>query len=188
MVWGGGGGGREVVFGGGGGIGSGGGGIGSGSGGGGIGSGGGGIGSGSGGGGIGSGGGGIGSGGGGTGSGSGGGGTGSDGGFTTTFGGSFGVSKGGGPIAHHITPTNTAKTAKPPTSQRIPVRFLAGVGVAVAVVDTGGSVLSNPASVEFCVSGLEVRNCAPQRGQDFLVHVPRLEPHEVQYIFCFAGF
>ena len=72
-------------------------------------------------------------------------------------------------------------------SQSRPVRFLAGVD-AGEVVDAGGSVISNPPNVVLCVSVPDVRNGAPQRGQDFLVHVPRLEPHEVQYMFCFTGF
>ena len=85
-------------------------------------------------------------------------------------------------------------TTTRPTSQSKPERFLAGVdtgGVVDTVVDTdeGGSVmvLSGPTGLEVCVPEPDERSGAPQRGQDFLFHAPKLEPHEVQYMFCFTG-
>ena len=79
-----------------------------------------------------------------------------------------------------------------PTSQSNPERFLAGVdtgGVVDTVADEGGSVmvLSGPAELGVCVPEPDERSGAPQRGQDFLFHAPKLEPHEVQYMFCFTG-
>jgi len=97
-------------------------------------------------------------------------------------GGGAGGSKGAGPIAHHIAATSTAKTPRPPSSQRIPLRFWVGADAGeVEDAGEGGVVLPDPGV--FCVSESDERNGEPQRGQDLLFHVPRLEPQEVQYMF-----
>jgi hypothetical protein len=71
-----------------------------------------------------------------------------------------------------------------PTTQRGLLRCLADV-------DAGGGVgvgaFACPGGLVFCASE-DDRSGEPQRGQDLFVQVPRLEPHEVQYITRFAEF
>jgi len=89
---------------------------------------------------------------------------------------------------NHTAATTAVKATKDPISQGRTLRFR--VGVDMDVVDTGEDVEASPCSVGggFCELGLDERSGEPQRGQDLLVHVPKLEPHEVQNIFCLIEF
>lgn len=62
------------------------------------------------------------------------------------------------------------------------MRFWAGTETS-GDVEGGVVVFSWLVGVMFCVLESDWRNGEPQRGQDLLVHDPRLEPHEVQYMF-----
>lgn len=87
-------------------------------------------------------------------------------------------SKGGFPISnpHHAVATIKAKALKP-ISQRSLGCCLASTGVGVFPISAGRVS---------CVAESDWRSGEPQRGQDLLFQLPRLEPHEVQYMFGYA--